>query len=179
MSSSKEAKKNLAGTSWHINYEIVYEHFRSLADSKGFKANVRGFCDFLEISAGKRQKWSLGQWPSAEDLEKLHDRLGFSYRWLITGEGEPFEEGRSRLEAGIAKKEEEARVQALEARLQELEQENAALRAKLTSSEVGELSGRLAELESTVRQLQTRLLIDGVGDKNAAIGIGKAADGQG
>ena len=166
MSSSKENKKNPAGTSWHINYEMVYERFRSLADSKGFKANVRGFCDFLEISAGKRQKWSLGQWPSAEDLEKLHDRLGFSYRWLITGEGGDLPE-------------EGARVHALEARLQELEQENAALKAKLTSSEVGELRGRLAELESTVRQLQTRLLIDGVGDKNAATGIGKAADGQG
>ncbi len=172
MSSSKETKKELAGTSWHINYEMVYERFRSLADSKGFKANVRGFCDFLEISAGKRQKWSLGQWPSAEDLEKLHDRLGFSYRWLITGEGEPFEEGGGLPEEG-------ARVHALEARLQELEQENAELRAKLTSSEVGELSGRLAELESTVRQLQTRLLIDGAGDKAVATGIGKAAGGQG
>lgn len=172
MSSSKESKKNLAGASWHINYEMVYERFRFLADSKGFKPNVRGFCDFLEISAGKRQKWSLGQWPSAEDLEKLHDRLGFSYRWLITGEGEPFEEKGSLPEEG-------ARVHALEARLQELEQENAALKAKLTSSEVGELRGRLVELESTVRQLQTRLLVDGVGDKDAQTATGKVSGGQG
>ena len=38
------------------------------------------------------QKWSKGQWPSAEDLETIHDKLGFSYSWLVTGEGDPFEE---------------------------------------------------------------------------------------
>lgn len=162
----------LVNKAWHVEYELVFNHFCSVAESMGYKPTIRGFCDFLEISAGKRHKWSLGQWPSAEDLEKLHDRLGFSYRWLITGEGDPFEEDGSLPEEG-------ARVHALEARLQELEQENAGLKAKLTSSEVGELRGRLADLESTVRQLQTRLLIDGVGDKNAATGIDKAAGGQG
>lgn len=56
------------------------------------KATNKTFCDFLNISTGKLQKWSKGQWPSAEDLETIHDKLGFSYSWLVTGEGDPFEE---------------------------------------------------------------------------------------
>lgn len=42
-----------------------------------------------------------------------------------------------------------------------------------------DLQARVAELEATVKQLTTRLLVDGVGDKNGSIAIGKAADGQG
>ena len=53
---------------------------------------MRGFCAFLSISTGKNQKWAQGQWPSAEDIETIHDKLGFAYSWLVTGEGEPFEE---------------------------------------------------------------------------------------
>lgn len=56
------------------------------------KATNKTFCGFLNISTGKLQKWSKGQWPSAEDLETIHDKLGFSYSWLVTGEGDPFEE---------------------------------------------------------------------------------------
>lgn len=56
------------------------------------KATNKTFCDFLNISTGKLQKWAKGQWPSAEDLETIHDKLGFSYSWLVTGEGDPFEE---------------------------------------------------------------------------------------
>ena len=56
------------------------------------KATNKTFCDFLNISTGKLQEWSKGQWPSAEDLETIHDKLGFSYSWLVTGEGDPFEE---------------------------------------------------------------------------------------
>ncbi len=41
------------------------------------------------------------------------------------------------------------------------------------------LKNELAETDRVNRQLSARLLIDGVGDKNAATGIGKAADGQG
>ena len=63
-----------------------------MASSIGLKANISGFCHFLNISAGKRQKWSMGQWPSAEDLAVIHDKLGFSYRWLVTGEGNPLDD---------------------------------------------------------------------------------------
>lgn len=71
---------------------MVYKTFCSVAASKDMKATNKTFCGFLNISTGKLQKWSKGQWPSAEDLETIHDKLGFSYSWLVTGEGDPFEE---------------------------------------------------------------------------------------
>lgn len=71
---------------------MVYDYFCSVAVNKGTKPTVRGFCTFLGITTGKNQKWAQGQWPSAEDIETIHDTLGFAYSWLVTGEGEPFEE---------------------------------------------------------------------------------------
>lgn len=40
---------------------------------------------------GKVNAWRKGQWPSADDIVTIHDKLGFSYRWLLNGEGEPLE----------------------------------------------------------------------------------------
>lgn len=77
---------------WSYKFEMVYKTFCSVAASKDMKATNKTFCGFLNISTGKLQKWSKGQWPSAEDLETIHDKLGFSYSWLVTGEGDPFEE---------------------------------------------------------------------------------------
>lgn len=167
MSNSKENKKCLINKSWHVKYELVYNYFCSVADLKGFKPSVRGFCDFLGISAGKRQKWSQGQWPSAEDLETLHDKLGFSYRWLITGEGDPFEEGGTLPEADEEKRKADEQHRQRETRLQELEQKNA------------ELEAELREANRLNRQLTTRFLVDGVGDKGAATDTGKVGEGQG
>lgn len=152
---------------WHVKYELVFRHFCSIALSIGYKPTTRGFCEFLQISAGKREKWSKGQWPSAEDLEKLHDRLGFSYRWLITGEGDPFEEGGTLPEADIAKKAEEARIRGMEQRIRELEKE------------LQESKAELAEADRLNRRLTTRMLIDGAGDKDAQTSTGKASGGQG
>lgn len=49
-----------------------------------------------------------------------------------------------------------------------------ALQAKLAERE-----GELREANQMIRQLTARLLVDGVGDKDAAPGIGNTADGQG
>lgn len=166
MSTPKENKNRLGNKAWHVNYQIVYNYFCSVAQAKGSKPTVRGFCDFLGISLGKRNKWSQGQWPSAEDLETLHDKLGFSYRWLITGEGNPFEEGGTLPEADIEKKNTEEERQRLEARLRELEQKNA------------ELEVELREADRVNRKLTTRLLVDGAGDRSAATNIGKAGEGH-
>lgn len=84
---------------WTQRHKMVYDYFCSIADSKGVKPTNEGFCRLLRISRGKLQKWTLGQWPSAEDLETIHDEFGFSYRWLITGEDDPFEEACPRCEA--------------------------------------------------------------------------------
>ena len=47
------------------------------------------------------------------------------------------------------------------------------------TEEIERLKTELLETNRQYRQLSARLLIDGVGDKNAATGIDKAADGQG
>lgn len=84
----------MAGTkrNWSENYQLVYSYYCSKNQGKEIKLSQRSFCQFLGISLGKREKWQKGQWPSAEDLAKLHNKMGFSYRWLITGEGDPFED---------------------------------------------------------------------------------------
>lgn len=165
MSRSKENKTPLINKVWHIKYQLVYNYFCSVADSKGSKPTVRGFCSFLGISAGKRQKWSQGQWPSAEDLEVLHDKLGFSYRWLITGEGDPFEEGGTLPEADTTRRKEEATRLRAEDRLAELERRNA------------ELEAELREADRVNRKLTSRLLIEGVTDKDAATDTGATGTG--
>lgn len=76
---------------WSEKYEIVYKNFCKINYLKEKTPTIRGFCNFLGISLGKRQKWELGQWPSADDLHTLHEKMGFTYQWLITGEGEPFD----------------------------------------------------------------------------------------
>ena len=42
---------------------------------------------FLGVSQGKTQHWEKGQWPKADDIELLAEKLGFEYRWLVTGKG--------------------------------------------------------------------------------------------
>ena len=45
------------------------------------------------------QKWEKGQRPTAPHIKLIHDKLGFSYDWLITGEGEPMDEQQKQIEA--------------------------------------------------------------------------------
>lgn len=65
---------------------------------------------------GKVNAWRKGQWPSADDIVVIHDKLGFSYRWLLNGEGEPLENQDT---SGV----ERERMARLEARLEALENE--------------------------------------------------------
>lgn len=81
---------------------------------------------------GKVNAWRKGQWPSADDIVAIHDKLGFSYRWLLNGEGEPLENQDS---YGV----ERERMAGLEARLEALENEK-------------------AEADRLIRQLTAKLL---------------------
>lgn len=78
-------------SNWCENFKFIYNLFEKRLTSNGAKATNKEFCAFLEISAGKLQKWTQGQWPKAPDLAVLHDKFGLSYRWLVTGEGDPFD----------------------------------------------------------------------------------------
>ena len=74
------------------HFEFVYKIFLGSSHSIKFGQTYKGFAAFLGMSNGKIQKWrELRQWPKAHDLKILHEKLGFTYGWLVTGEGAPFE----------------------------------------------------------------------------------------
>ena len=73
-------------------FEMIYEKYCSLAAANGVHGrniNKLEMARFLGVSQGKMQAWQRGQWPHAEDLATIAERLGFPYRWLVTGEGDP------------------------------------------------------------------------------------------
>lgn len=75
---------------WSEAYKFVYNIFLQSDFPKEFGANKLGLARCLGASQGKTQKWEKGQWPTASDLEVIALRFGLSYRWLVTGEGDPF-----------------------------------------------------------------------------------------
>ena len=128
-------------------FVIIYKKFVEQA-AGGKPASKLAFSRFVGVAQGVMQNWEKGSIPLPKYLKIIHDKFGFDYGWLLTGEGEPYGTGSS-------------------ARERELE------------AEVERLKTELAEADRVNRQLTTRLLIDGVGDKDAAPGIGKAAGDQG
>lgn len=69
-------------------FEIIYQKFCEQAEKSGGKANKAAFGKYLNASMGKLQKWEQGQVPKPDDLKLLNSLFGFSYEWLVTGEGE-------------------------------------------------------------------------------------------
>jgi len=131
-------------------FDIIYKKFANNAVEAGQPNSKLAFARFLGVSQGKMQAWEKGQIPKAEDLKMLHDKMGLSYHWLITGEGEPFEE------ESISMKE----YHHLKAR-------------------VAELETKLHEAERVNGQLTARLFVEGVGDQGAATDTGKTGEGAG
>ena len=70
-------------------FEIIYKKFSCWAKSDNRPYSKLAFSRYLDISQGRMQKWEAGQMPRPADLKIIHDKLGFSYSWLITGEGDP------------------------------------------------------------------------------------------
>lgn len=74
------------------NFDFIYNFFVQSTKAQEFGPSYSGFARFLGVSVGKIQAWREGgQWPKAPDIALLHKKMGFSYEWLVTGEGEPFE----------------------------------------------------------------------------------------
>ncbi len=135
---TKHTKRN-----WKQHFDFIYKNFIDIASSKEVKPTNKGFVEFIGITIGKFGKWSKGQWPSAEDLEALHKKMGFSYSWLVTGTGDPFDEDAS-AHADTSD------TAALHARIAELEHEIGRLREALLSAheantEMGKANARLSE----------------------------------
>lgn len=148
MSTSNDGGKALSVSDWSKHFKIIYDLFLKRSNSNGAKATNKEFCAFFNISAGKLQKWSQGQWPKAPDLAILHDKLGLSYRWLVTGEGDPFDE---------APKPEPVSPNPIAPALPPPAPDMAV--------ELERLRKELEESNRLNRQLVTRLLIDGTGNK--------------
>ena len=70
-------------------FGIIYKKFSCWAKSDNRPYSKLAFSRYLDISQGRMQKWEAGQIPRPADLKIIHDKLGFSYSWLITGEGDP------------------------------------------------------------------------------------------
>jgi len=129
-------------------FEIIYEKYKTLYGAGCARVNERTFASFLEIPVQTVRNWrERNTVPSAKGLKALHDKLGFAYDWLISGEGEMFDNTAK----ALATKDE---ALAAQARLVE-------------------------EKDAEIARLRAMLLVDGVGDKDAATNTGKAAGGQG
>lgn len=73
-------------------FDIIFEVYRSHARTAGISPSNVSFARFLgHDHDGRVRAWKKGQWPSAEDLWQMHQKLGFSLQWLVSGEGEPFD----------------------------------------------------------------------------------------
>ncbi len=90
MSTKKREKKQLLVKSWAQKYVMLKDLFIANAQRMGYKKTDTDLQRYLGIGDGKLRNWRDGQWPSAEDLEILHEKFGFSFSWLVTGEGDPF-----------------------------------------------------------------------------------------
>lgn len=129
-------------------FEIVYQKFATEAKAAGRQFSKLAFSRFMDVSQGRMQHWEKGQIPRPDDLLSMHDKLGFALRWLITGEGERFDESSPALNSD----------------------------AKL-AQKIEQLEAELAEERALNRKLTTRLLVDG-GDETKDTGDVAKAAGQ-
>lgn len=87
-------------------FEIIYKKFADWGIQNGFKPSKLAFSRFIGVFQATMQRWEKGQLPSGKDLKTIHDKLGFSYDWLISGEGEMLDSAAKKLaeqEAEIAR----------------------------------------------------------------------------
>ena len=73
-------------------FDIAHEKFCKIARSRDLNSSKLAFAKFLGVSQGKMQQWEKGQFPKADDLKRFVELLGFNAHWLLTGEGDPFDE---------------------------------------------------------------------------------------
>lgn len=78
--------------------EIIYEAYRKFGEKNGFTASQSALARYLGVPQPTWARWlGKGQLPSPPALKTIHDKLGFSYDWLISGEGEMYDETAERM----------------------------------------------------------------------------------
>ena len=114
-------------------FDIIYKTFAARALANNEPTSKLAFARFMEASQGRIQSWERGQFPRPDDLQRLHEKLGFSYHWLMTGEGDPFGSPANTETATLLD-----RIAALEAELHEANRLNRKLTARLLIDGVGD-----------------------------------------
>ena len=114
-------------------FDIIYKTFATRALAKNEPTSKLAFARFMGASQGRMQSWERGQLPRPDDLQRLHETLGFSYHWLMTGEGDPFGAPTDTTTAELLD-----RIAALEAELNEANRLNRKLAARLLVDGVGD-----------------------------------------
>ncbi len=114
-------------------FDIIYKTFATRALAKNEPTSKLAFARFMGASQGRMQSWERGQLPRPDDLQRLHETLGFSYHWLMTGEGDPFGAPTDTTTAELLD-----RIAALEAELNEANRLNSKLAARLLVDGVGD-----------------------------------------
>lgn len=137
-------------------FEIIYNNFKKSPLVSEFGTAKLSLAKALGVSQGKMQYWEKGNWPSAEDLEVLHKKMGFSYRWLITGEGEPFDETSPSGAPAIGTRVEELERQKADLTQKLLAAKDELLAAKDTIIALQEENKRRGEWEQPARSTQRR-----------------------
>lgn len=79
-------------------FEIIYKKYADWGIQNGFKPSKLAFSRFLGVFQATMQRWEKGKLPNPKEMKTIHDKLGFSYDWLITGEGEPMDDQQKRIE---------------------------------------------------------------------------------
>lgn len=134
----------------------LFERIRHLSKTK--KIPLAKIAEHLGLSPQNFNQWfkPKSQRRLWEHLPKILELFpDVRPEWLYMGQEPAFKDG-TEAEPGPGKE-----------RLAELEAENARLKEEL------------AEADRLNRRLAARLLVDGVGDKDARTGTGKASGGQG
>lgn len=81
----------MKGPSFEQHYKIIYDKFIECFSSDEFTRTTSGFVRFLgHTHDGKVRAWRKGQWPSSGDCGQISEKMGFSLRWLLAGEGDPY-----------------------------------------------------------------------------------------
>ncbi len=80
-------------------FEIIYQKYADWGKNNGFKPSKLAFSRFLGVFQATMQRWEKGKVPNPKELKIIHDKLGFAYDWLISGEGEMFDSSAQKIEA--------------------------------------------------------------------------------
>ncbi len=135
-------------------FVIVYDKFAREAKAEDRASSKLAFSRFVGVAQGAMQNWEKGSIPLPKYLKIIHDKLGFDYGWLLTGEGEPYDErgipGQEKAPEQTTPDEKDSRIAELEAELKEERRLNRRLTERLLSEDASSRGAGNANVEETL-----------------------------